>query len=148
MTNQDLENFLKQQIPITKAFGVKVVKADHDQVELICPLELNHNHLGTAFGGSLAAVAILAGYTWIFQELDRRGHKVHVLLKSSEAEYHMPVHEDLRAMCKAPDENTFESFIKAFEKKGLARLNLTSEIRTSQGVACTLKGEFVAQRVG
>ena len=30
-------------------------------VVLTAPLEINHNHLGTAFGGSLAALATLAG---------------------------------------------------------------------------------------
>lgn len=147
MSPLELENFLHHEIPISKAFQVKVLKADQKQVELLCPLEPNHNHLGTAFGGSLAAVAILAGYTWIFQEMSRLGYQVHVLLKSSQADYSKPVQEDLHAICQAPQQKDFESFLKIFEKKGLARLHLTSEIQTSEGVACILKGEFVAQKV-
>lgn len=146
MNKNELEQFLHQQIPISKAFGVKVIKADQQQVELLCPLEPNHNHLGTAFGGSLSAVAILAGYTWIFQELNRLGHQVHILLKHSEIEYHKPVKEDLRAVCDGSSGEAFENFLKAFEKKGLARIELKTEIKTSEGVACTLQGEFVAQK--
>ena len=147
MTISELEKFLHQQIPISQALGVKVLRADQQQVELHCPLTPNRNHLGTAFGGSLAAVAILAGYTWIFQECERRGHQVHILLKHTEIKYEKPVSEDLRAICKAPAKEDFENFLKTFEKKGLARLHLTSEIHTAQGLACLLKGEFVAQRV-
>lgn len=147
MTINELEKFLHQQIPISKAFGVKVLRADQELVELKCPLEPNHNHLGTAFGGSLAAVAILAGYTWIFQELSRQGHQVHILLKSNEAEYFKPVSEDLRATCAAPAIAELENFMRIFEKKGLARLRLVSEIHTAAGVACALNGEFVAQQI-
>lgn len=146
MSPLELEQFLHQEIPISKAFQVKVLKADQEKVELLCPLEPNHNHLGTAFGGSLAAATILAGYTWIFQEMNRRGYQVHILLKHSEVEYHKPVKEDLRAICEAPSKESLEVFLKTFEKKGLARIKLKTEIITSEGVACHLNGDFVAQK--
>lgn len=146
MTAMELENFLKEQIPITLAIGVHVVSADDARVEITCPLSVNHNHLGTAFGGSLAAVAILAGYAWIFRALITRGHDVHVVLKSTSIDYLKPVEEDLRAVCEAPPAPEFEKFVSTFERKGLARLTLRSVIETASGVACSLTGEFVAKR--
>ena len=145
MTTNELEKFIHQQIPLSQALQVHVVTAESSRVELKCPLYPNRNHLSTAFGGSLAAAAILACYTWIFYELNRQGFKVHVLLKSSTTDYSLPVEEDFSAVCNAPNASDFEKFLNTFKKKGLARIDLVSEIKTSKGLACRLQGEFVAR---
>lgn len=142
-----LEKFLHQQIPISQTFGVQVLKATKESVILKAPLSPNINHLGTAFGGSLASVAILAGYSWAYHVLFQRGYKAHIILKSSVTDYMKPVQGDFTAECKAPPEAEIEAFFKAFEKKGRARIHLESKIVTAAGAACVLRGEFVAQRV-
>lgn len=146
MTPAELQTFLNDQIPLTKALAVRVIEASEERVELRAKLEPNRNHLGTAFGGSLAAVAILAGYAWIFQALERRGHDVRVILKSSAIDYLKPVNEDLRAICLAPPAGELEKAIHLFEKKGVGRLRLNSSIEIAAGVACRLAGEFVFQK--
>ena len=118
MTTTELESFLHSQIPITKALAVRVTTADEARVELRASLKPNLNHLGTAFGGSLAAVAILAGYAWIFQALEIRGYKVHVILKSSQTNYLSPVAEDLRAVCLAPAKEDFEKADSIVREEG------------------------------
>lgn len=142
----ELEAFLYTQIPLSKALGVHVLRIDETQVELRCPLEPNHNHLGGAFGGSLAAVAILAGYAWIFHALRTRGHDVHIILKSCDIKFLKPVSEDLHSVCPAPESLDFDRFLKIFERKGLARIKLNPRLLVAGKTACSLTGEFVAQR--
>lgn len=146
MTNTELEKFLHEQIPISKAMGVKILMANEASVELYGPLEPNRNHLGTAFGGSLNALLVLAGYSWIFNALESQGHHCHILLKTGHTEYFHPVEEDITAICRKPEQNLMDEFLKIYERKGLARINLISEISSRDGVACRFTGEFVAQR--
>jgi thioesterase domain-containing protein len=56
------EKFLHEQIPITRAMGLRVVANDGNGFVVEAPVALNSNHLRTAFGGSINAVATLAAY--------------------------------------------------------------------------------------
>ena len=69
---RETEKFFHQQIPITRAMGVRVAAYDGQRFTLVAPIALNFNHLGTAFGGSLSAVATLAGYGLLWPHLSSR----------------------------------------------------------------------------
>jgi thioesterase domain-containing protein len=141
--SENLEKLLRQQMPLAEAMDVHVVRADAEHTELSCSLSKNHNHLGSAFGGSLTALMILAAYCRIFQIMNGQGH---VLLKSSSCEFLAPVEEELRAVCLPPQPQDAEEFLRVYNKKGRARLVLQSEIRLHDGrVAARLSGEFVGR---
>ena len=146
MNSSQLEKFLSDQIPLTKALGVEVREANSTQAVLFAPLEPNRNHLGTAFGGSLAATLILAGYTWLYSYLEQEGHASHVLLKGSQTNYLHPVEQDFIISCRAPAETELNMFMEAFIRKGVARIFLESEIVTDYGRSATFRGEFVAKK--
>ena len=57
------QDYLYNHIPITKHLGVKVLSFDGHSVKLNAPLAENINHRDSVFGGSLASVAILSGWT-------------------------------------------------------------------------------------
>lgn len=143
MTSKELEDYLRAQIPLTNALGVQVVRAEADICEVFAPLELNRNHLGTAFGGSLNSILLLACYTWLFNLLKEKGFDEHIVLKSSEIKYFLPVQEEIHAICKSPRENDLQKFLNAYEKKRRARIRLTATIAVKEGTACELTGEFV-----
>src|SRR4051812_16483795 len=92
---EQIELFFHQKIPITKAMGIRVVSYDADRLVIEAPLALNHNHLGTAFGGSLSAVATLAGYGMIWMALGDRD--CHVVIRDSALSFKRPVRGDIRA---------------------------------------------------
>ena len=141
MNAQALEAKLHQEIPLSKFMQVKVVRADAHEIELECDLAPNHNHVGTAFGGSLATMMVLAAYCQLFEIIHKTGH---VLLKNTSMNFIYPVEQKLRAVCKAPDEEQVKKFTDAFTKKGKARLELTSQIVLDDGrIACEMTGEFV-----
>ena len=141
MDAKRLESKLHQEIPLSQFMQVKVVKAEKDFVELECELSPNHNHLGTAFGGSLSCLMILAAYCKVFQFISETGH---VVLKSNSTEFFFPVQEKLRAVCRSPSADKVESFLKTYQKKNKARLTLESHIVLEDGkIACSMISEFV-----
>ena len=146
MSNQELQKFLYDQIPLARAMGVKIIEASEEQATLEAPLDSNSNHLDTAFGGSLGTLLILSCYTWLYQRMTLAGLSCHVLISESQTKYLNPVSTDLRATCHAPDEESFKTFLNFFQRKGVGRLKLKAYITTPDGKACEFSGEFVAQK--
>lgn len=138
------EHFLHEQIPLTKAMQVRVDSFDDIRLVLTAPLEANHNHLGTAFGGSLATLATLAGYSMLWLLLEDR--EAHIVIKDSKIRYLHPVLGELRAACQRPAAGTVTKFKELFTKSGKARITLKVAIEES-GLECVeFEGTFVALR--
>ncbi len=78
--NDDLlrqaENFFHEKIPLTRAMDVRVVTDDEHGFAVEAPVGPNRNHLHTAFGGSINAVATLAGYGFLWLQLRDHAHVV------------------------------------------------------------------------
>src|SRR5476649_1974502 len=94
-TAADLERFLHEQIPLTAAMGVRVTECDDAHLVLTAPLGPNRNHLQTAFGGSLHALATLSGYGLLWWLL--RKPQAHIVIRESTIQYERPVRDTLRA---------------------------------------------------
>lgn len=141
---QEIEGFFHEKMPITRAMGVRVESYDGSQLTLTAPLSVNHNHLGTAFGGSLSAMATLAGYGLIWLEL--RDPAAHVVIRESSVSYIRPVRGDIRAVCQRPDATTVETFKSAFAQKGKARIQLKVAVIDEGVTSVAFQGTFVAIR--
>ncbi len=147
MTNsrwQGLEAYLHEQIPLTRAMGVRAVSYEGGEIVLESPLALNRNHLGTVFGGSLNALATLAGYAWLWLELPEPG--CHVVIRDSSISFRRPVRKDPRAICRRPEEAMLTKFHRDFARAGKARLRLEVTIEEDGAVAVEFAGTFVAVR--
>ena len=140
----ETERFFHGKIPLTRAMGVRVEAHDGQQLVLTAPLEANHNHLGTAFGGSLAALATLAGYGLLWLELGNRD--AHIVIRRSELDYRHPVTGPLRAICRKPPEAELAAFRATFAKTGKARVQLEVTVEEAGRVCMTFVGTFVAIR--
>jgi thioesterase domain-containing protein len=141
---RETEAFLHEQIPITKAMGVRVDTYDEEKLVLAAPLEVNHNHLGTAFGGSLVSIATLAGYSALWLELGNRD--AHIVVRKSEIDYRHPVRGEIRAVCKRPGAAAIASFRKKFERTGKARIKLHVTMEEDGQLCVGFEGVFVAIR--
>lgn len=138
----ETEAFLHAQIPLTRAMGVTVESWDGQKLVLQAPLEPNHNHLGTAFGGSLSALATLAGYCLLWLVLEDR--QAHIVVRESSIRYKSPVRGALRAVCQRPAQQAMEVFQRKFTDTGRASLVLHAIIE-EDGKACVeFEGCFVA----
>ena len=137
------EEFFHAQIPVTRAMGLRVVPDEEHGFAIAAPVALNYNHLHTAFGGSINAVATLAGYAWLWLEL--RGEPVHLVVRESSIRFLQPVRETIRAVCSAPAAEEVKAFRAALGAKGKARLTLEVRVAEESGVpAAQFTGTFVA----
>ncbi len=136
------EQFLHEQIPLTRAMQVSVESFDARQLTLTAPLVANHNHLGTAFGGSLAALAMLTGYAFLWLELGDRS--AHIVISESTLQFRRPVRGELRAICRQPDD--LATFRETFASKGKARLKLEVVIEANGETAVVFTGLYVAKK--
>ena len=139
MKTTELKNFLYNSMPLCSAMGIEVVNADPGHVILRAPLQPNINHKMTAFGGSLHSLATLACFSLVHVNV-----KGEIVIASSEVEYLAPVTADFQAECKMPDPLEWERFLKIFQKKGRARIKLTSEVWQGDKLCVKFNGAFVA----
>src|SRR3954464_967693 len=114
------EKFLHEQIPITRAMGLRVVAHDDAGFTVEAPVALNSNHLRTAFGGSINAVATLAAYGFLWVELNDAA--AHVVVAESSIRFLRPVRETIRAICQRPAAEELTAFRSQFTAKGKARI--------------------------
>lgn len=143
---KNLLTFLHTQIPLTKSLGLEIVSIDEAGARIRAPLGPNHNHLGGAFGGSLATMMILSGYIWLYDALIENKHEAHVILFREESEYLLPVTTDIEVLAKKPSLEDWKKFEDSFTRKGVGRIHLHSEIRQEAGLAAIFRGEFVAKK--
>lgn len=142
----ELLSFLHEQIPLTKSLGLSIVSIDEKGAVIRAPLAPNLNHLGGAFGGSLATMMILSGYILLYDRLLKNNHHAHVILSKEESEYLLPVKTDIEVLAKSPSLEEWENFEKTFIRKGIARIVIHSEISQKAGPSAIFTGEFVARR--
>jgi thioesterase domain-containing protein len=140
----EMEMFLHEKIPMTRAMGVRVESYENGKFVIAAPIENNHNHLHTAFGGSLSAMATLAGYGFLWLALN--DPEVHVVIKDSAIRFRRPVRGEIRAICSPPEPHEMERFKSDFARKGKARITLHAQIMENGEAAVEFHGTFVAVR--
>src|SRR3954464_5483480 len=138
------EKFLHEQIPITRAMGLRVVAHDDTGFTVEAPVALNSNHLRTGFGGSINAVATLAAYGFLWVELNDAA--VPVVVAQSSIRFLRPVRETIRATCLRPVADELESFRSQFREKRKARIALRVHVTEADEIAAEFEGHFVAKK--
>ena len=141
----ELEAYLHAKIPLSAAMGARVLECGAARLVLEAPLAPNINHLGTVFGGSLHALPTLACYAGLWTLLRAAGMDVHVVVKSSAADYRVPVTGDPRAVWHPPRREEIDDFLHTLRRRGRARISLTAAVEAADGGnAVEYRGVFVA----
>jgi thioesterase domain-containing protein len=140
----EINAYLRAELPLTAAMGIEVRSWDGRIVRLGAPLGPNLNHSDTAFGGSIAALGILAGYTLIYLALRDRNISNRLLIQRSEVDFLRPIDGDLVATAVLPDAAELETFIDAIRRKRRGRLTVVSEIGSGAGVGARHVGAYIA----
>jgi len=139
-----LRGKLATEIPVTQHLGLEVVWHDAAGLTLAAPLSKNVNHEGTAFAGSVNAVATLAGWGWVWLTLRRAGHEGHVVLQDSSIQYLRPIEMDFTARCLPAEDIEIERLLAGLTRHRRGRVVLGVEIRTEATLVATFRGRFVA----
>ena len=137
------EEFFHAQIPLTRAMGVRVLSDDERAFVVTAPVALNYNHLHTAFGGSINAVATLAGYGLLWMEL--RGEAAHLVIAESSIRFVQPIREMIRAVCAKPDAQQLEAFHESLRANGKAKIALSVQVEEDGKLAAEFQATFVAR---
>jgi len=143
---QALEALLYRDITLSRAMQVRVASWQEHQLRLHLPLQANCNLHDTMFGGSLYCGALLAGWGWLHLRLQEAGMQGAVVIKDAQISYLLPVTGDAQSLCRAPEPDSWNRFVAMFQRRGVARLQLESQVLTASGeVAVRFTGQFVLQ---
>src|SRR3954466_15552595 len=120
--------------------GLRVVANDETGFTVEAPVALNSNHLRTAFGGSINAVATLAAYGFLWLEMNNAA--AHVVVAESSIRFLRPVRETIRATCLRPEANSLGEFRARFTEKGKAAITLRVNVTEAGETAAEFEGRF------
>ncbi len=143
MTENDLQQYLYEHIPLSRAMQVEVLQSSHDSVVLAAPLEPNINHQETVFGGSASAVAILAAWSLVQVRLKQAGIKNDLVIQRNTMEYASPISGAFTARSRIAD-GDWQAFMRMLARKGIGRISVASVLEFNGREAGSLQGEFVA----
>jgi thioesterase domain-containing protein len=139
-----VESYLREQIPLSAAMDIRVLESGPDRVRIQAPLEPNLNHSATAFGGSVAALALLAGWTLVQTGLERAGVAARTVIHETSIRYDAPIESAFTAACEAPEPEAWERFLHTLRRRGRARIRVTIRVESGGRVAATAEGAYVA----
>jgi len=139
-----LQRYLLKQIPISQGLGISVTEASLDEILIAAPLAPNLNHHGTAFGGSVSAVAILSGWALVYARLEAEGQFPGVVIQYNEIRYLKPLQGVFAARARLAHPGKWTHFLQGLSRHGKARTIVTVDIEGGRGIAAVFQGTYVA----
>jgi thioesterase domain-containing protein len=139
-----LSQRISAEFPLARHIGIVVERADDSGLVLAAPLVPNANHNGSAFGGSLFAVAVLTGWAWVTRYLEATHLAADAVIQESTIRYLLPVHGVLRATLAPPSVAHIERFRKMLLRARRGRICLRVNIHAERTLATEFDGVFVA----
>jgi len=141
-----LADVLTRQIKLGGAMELEIARLDQHGIELQAPLAPNVNDKGTAFGGALVSLMILAGWSLPRLLLRRAGLDAELVIGRCEVRFLEPVRTGFAVGCDWPDAEAVEHFFDRFRARGRAKLDLTPSAVVAGEVAATLSARYAALR--
>jgi thioesterase domain-containing protein len=138
----ELRSLLATDFPLAGRLGVSVVRLEGDTVILAAPLEFNRNHEGTVFGGSLNAVATLAGWCAVWLAVTGAGMDGTIVIQDSAIRYRRPITTDFEARATMVPERR-DRLLDALRRKGKGRITVDVTVGDA---AVVFAGRYVVSR--
>lgn len=139
-----LQERIDREFPLARHIGVSVESAHDGGVVLRAPLAPNSNYKGTAFGGSLFCIAVLAGWAWATRYIEAHGLNADAVIQESAMRYLRPVNGEFRATLAAPPADKVQKFLKMLARSGRGRIDLHVDIHDGPVLATCFDGVFAA----
>lgn len=144
MNKETLQRYLNEQIPLSRAMGIEVLEAGLKNVTIRAPLAPNINHMKTAFGGSVSAVAMLSAWSLLYVRLINEDIKSRIVIHKTSATFEQPIVDIFTSVTVFDDEPAWEEFVSKLKTKNKAGLDLSSTLICGEAVAGRLEGHFVS----
>ncbi len=144
MAPTELEKYLHEQIPMSKAMQVSVVEVKPEAVVLSTPLAPNINHRETVFGGSASAIAILAAWALLHTRLKSSGMSSRLVIQRNIMNYERPISGTFTARSSIPTWAAWEPFTRMLLRKGRAGITVCCVLQYERQSVGHFEGNFVA----
>jgi thioesterase domain-containing protein len=142
----ELEKYIQDHIPLSKAMQVSVVEIQDETVVLSAPLEPNINHHQTVFGGSASALGMLSAWSLLKVRLSNIGLISRLVISKSSMDFILPIQGDFRARAVLTQPEEWGKFVQTLIRREKARIMVSVIIEQANQVVGRLTGEFVALR--
>ena len=144
MSPIELEQYLHEHIPLSKAMQVSVLAAEEAAVLLAAPLAPNINHRATVFGGSASAVAILSAWSLLHTRLVRDGVASRLVIQRNTMSYERPIEGRFIARSALAQPQEWANVKRMLMRKRQARLEVATVPEHEGRVAGRFPRQFVA----
>lgn len=142
LSKEVLSEYIVTNIPILRSVGLDVSELTGNKIKMSAPLFDNRNHYGSAFGGSIATLGIVAGWAILTYKVKEEKVPTTLVIKSSHTEYVRPVKNDFHAEVEI-DNNDWEKLKTKFAEKGKAGIEVTAKIISDGNVCAEQKSVYV-----
>ncbi len=141
----ELQSTWHTDIPITAAMGAAIDAYASDELIVRAALTPNINVHGTAFAGSLYAIAALTGWGMAWLKLRESGIDAHIVLAEGRIEYLRAVAEDIVCRCRFEPESHGPK-LAALERSSRTMLRLHCIIDAGGGSAVRFEGLYAIRK--
>jgi thioesterase domain-containing protein len=141
----ELQRIWHAQIPISAAMDIAVVEFANDVLVVRAELAPNVNVHGTAFAGSLYAIAALCGWGMTWLQLKVRDMDASIVIAQADIRYTAPVQQAIVATCRFQGA-ALDAAMARLASTGKARFNLACSIDAHVPDAALFSGEYAVRR--
>ncbi|MBD2859232.1 YiiD C-terminal domain-containing protein [Spongiibacter sp. KMU-158] len=137
-----LTEFVHQYLPTAVHMQISVQGYDSQSLKLHAPLAPSINDKGTAFGGSIYVVAVMACWGMVYLRCVEEGLEPDIVVAKADIEYLKPVNGDIVAQSVPAPEADWKVFFEKFAERGRAKMELRSEVVINGEVAARFSGLY------
>jgi len=138
----ELGVFLSTHLPLARAAGVQVDSYSGDTLIASAPLDKNINDKGTAFGGSLYNICVIAAWGMTHLKAKELGLDGDIVVAKGEINYLRPLVGRLVASATSPNQEAVLRAEQGFKNRGKAIFTINVTVKDDQQMACV---EFVGK---
>ena len=144
MDTHELQRYLHEHIPLSKAMGTHVSAVNTEYVTLSAPLAPNINHRETVFGGSASALAILSAWSLLHVRLRQEQFEGRIVIQRSTMNFAHPMAAQFTATAVLSEISEWSKFVTMLRRKGRARISVVATLHCREEEVGTFNGDFVA----
>lgn len=136
---------LLREMPVSQRLGFSIEDLTAAAVTLRAEFGVNRNHQGSAFAGSVNALASLAGWSTVWLTLQEAGVDGGAVLQDSEIRYLHPIMGDFTATCIFPAAAERAALLDAVTRHRRGRVPVRVDVRAAGVSVAAFYGRYVAQ---
>lgn len=141
-----LEEILREELPLAHFMDVRVAAWDESGLTITAPMGPNANPHGTMFGGSIAALGLLAGWGLLRLSLRGEGFEPDIVVQRLLTEYVTPVVTGAEVTAVFPEPGDWDRFVRTLRRRRRGRILMEIQVRSAGAdeLAAVMDAWFVA----